>query len=397
VKGLGVGIACFPTIGGSGVAASQLAMQLAARGHRIHVFASAVPVRLAGDGPWTVHLVESSPRPSPAAVNRPLALAQEMAAVSARESLDVLHVHYALPHGPAALLAREQLRRQGRRAPALVTTLHGTDVTGVGNDAVARAQVRDTVLGSDVVLTPSEWLRRRAVELLALPAHVHVEVLPNFVDPEAFHPLDDGSGEVPALFPALDWTPARRPAVLLHASNFRPVKRVGDAVRALAEVRRLRPAVLVLVGDGPERADVEALASSLGVRDAVAFLGERRSLGDLFAHADVFLLPSDQESFGLAALESLASGVPVVASDVGGVSEVVTQGETGWLVPARDPTSMARAVLSLLTDPARATAMRRAARQAALARFRPGPIVRRVEALYAEVLARRSTGSTSSV
>src|SRR5262249_44329317 len=124
VNALGIGIACFPTVGGSGVAASQLAMQLAARGHRIHVFASAVPVRLAGDGPWTVHLVESSPRPSPAAVNRPQALAQEMAAVSSRESLDVLHVHYALPHGPAALLAREQLRRQGRRAPALVTTLH---------------------------------------------------------------------------------------------------------------------------------------------------------------------------------------------------------------------------------------------------------------------------------
>ncbi|HEY1416528.1 MAG TPA: glycosyltransferase, partial [Myxococcaceae bacterium] len=141
MKVLGVGIACFPTVGGSGVAASQLAMQLAARGHRIHVFSSAVPVRLAGDGPWTVHLVESSPRPSPGAVIRPLALAQEMAAVSARESLDVLHVHYALPHGPAALLAREQLRRQGRRAPALVTTLHGTDVTGVGSDAAARAQV----------------------------------------------------------------------------------------------------------------------------------------------------------------------------------------------------------------------------------------------------------------
>jgi N-acetyl-alpha-D-glucosaminyl L-malate synthase BshA len=394
VSRLGVGIACFPTVGGSGVAASQLVMQLAARGHRVHVFSSAVPVRLAGDGPWTVHLVESSPRPSPVAVSPPLPLAQEMATVSARESLDVLHVHYALPHGPAALLARERLHRQGLRAPALVTTLHGTDVTAVGNDG-SLAQVRDTVLGSDAVLTPSAWLSRKAVEILGLPPHVRVDVLPNFVDPEAFHPLDNGAGEVPALFPALDWAPGRRPSVLLHASNFRPVKRVGDTVRAFAEVRRVRPAVLVLVGDGPERADVEALASSLGVRDGVAFVGERRSLGDLFAHADVFLLPSDQESFGLAALESLASGVPVVASDVGGVAEVVTQGESGWLVPPRNPQAMARAALSLLADPARRKAMGRAARASALARFQPGPLVSRTEALYRELVARPATGTTS--
>ena len=395
MSALGVGIACFPTVGGSGVAASQLAMQLAARGHRVHVFSSAVPVRLAGNGPWTVHLVETSPRPSPAAVSPPLALAQEMATVSARESLDILHVHYALPHGPAALLARERLRKQGRRAPALVTTLHGTDVTGVGNNG-ALAQVRDTVLGSDAVLTPSAWLRRKAVELLGLPAQVRVDVMPNFVDPEAFHPLDNGAGEVPALFPALDWAPERRPSVLLHASNFRPVKRVGDTVRAFADVRRVRPAVLVLVGDGPERAEVEALATSLGVRDAVAFVGERRSLGDLFAHADVFLLPSDQESFGLAALESLASGVPVVASDVGGVAEVVTQGATGWLVPPRNPQAMARAVLLLLADPAQRKAMGRAARASALARFQPGPLVSRTEALYRELLARPATGTTSA-
>jgi len=175
------------------------------------------------------------------------------------------------------------------------------------------------------------------------------------------------------------------------------VKRVGDAVRALAAVRRARPAVLVLVGDGPERGAVEELATLLGVRAAVAFAGERRSLGDLFAHADLFLLPSDQESFGLAALESLASGVPVVASDVGGVPEVVAHGETGWLVPARDPAAMAGAVLGLLADPARRVAMGRAARAAALARFQPAPLVARVEALYQEVVARPVAGSASGV
>ena len=388
MSALGVGIACFPTVGGSGVAASQLAMQLAARGHRVHVFSAGVPVRLEGAGSWTVHRVATSPRPPSEAVAQPITLARAMAEVTVRESLDLLHVHYALPHGPAALLARELVRGQGRRPPGLVTTLHGTDVTGVAHDTAMRAQVREAVLGSGAVLTPSAWLRRVAIETLALPRSVEVAVVPNFVDPRAFHPLDDGAGEVPALFPGLDWRPGRRPAVLLHASNFRPVKRVGDAVRALAGVRRSRAAVLVLVGDGPDREAVEALAASLGVRDAVAFAGERRSLGDLFAHADLFLLPSAQESFGLAALESLASGVPVVASDVGGVPEVVSHGETGWLVPPGDPAAMAAAALSLLADPPRRAAMGRAARAAALARFQPGPLVSRVEEIYRGVLAR---------
>jgi N-acetyl-alpha-D-glucosaminyl L-malate synthase BshA len=194
------------------------------------------------------------------------------------------------------------------------------------------------------------------------------------------------------MFPDLDWSPTNRPAVLLHASNFRPVKRVGDAVRALAEVRRRRPAVLVLVGDGPDRAATEALAVSLDVRGAVAFAGERRSLGDLFAQADLFLLPSEQESFGLAALESQASGVPVVASEVGGVAEVIVHGETGWLVPPRNPAAMGAAALSLLADPARRAAMGRAARASAVARFQPEPIVTRVEGIYREVLGRQAAG-----
>ncbi|HSP20462.1 MAG TPA: glycosyltransferase, partial [Myxococcaceae bacterium] len=161
---LGVGIACFPTVGGSGVAASQLAMQLAGRGHRVHVFSAGVPMRLAGDGAWTVHQADTSPRPPSGAVGRPVALARVMAEVAVRASLDILHVHYALPHGPAALLARELVREQGRRAPGLVTTLHGTDVTGLGHDAEMRGQVREAVLGSDAVLTPSAWLRRVAIE-----------------------------------------------------------------------------------------------------------------------------------------------------------------------------------------------------------------------------------------
>ena len=395
MSALGIGIACFPTLGGSGIAASQLAMELAARGHRIHVFSSDVPVRLAGNGRWTVHRVATAARPPTEALPPPRALAEAMAEVSLQESLDVLHVHYALPHAPAALLARELIRGQGRAPPRLVTNLHGTDVTGLGPNGAMRAQVREAVLASDAVLTPSAWLRRTAMETFQLPPAVSISVVPNFVDPEVFHPPANGGGEVEAFFPRQEWNGPRRPAVLLHASNFRPVKRVGDAVRALAQVRKSRPAVLLLVGDGPEREAVEALATSLGVREAVSFTGERRSIGDLFAHADLFLLPSERESFGLAALESLASGVPVVASDVGGVPEVVAHGKTGWLVPAGDPGAMALAVLSLLEDPGRRAAMGKAARASALARFQPGPLVSEVERIYREILARpvRAAGS----
>ena len=385
---LGVGIACFPTVGGSGVAASQLAMRLSGRGHRVHVFSSDTPVRLTGQGAWTVHRVSTASRPSPALGEPPRALAEAMAEVTLGEELDVLHVHYALPHAPAAVMARDRVRDRGGRPPRLVTSLHGTDVTGLEPDPGLVGAVRQAVLSSDAVTTPSLWLRDVAREVLALPGTVHVDVLPNFVDTDVFHPLENGPGELAELFPGEDWTRGRRPAVLLHASNFRPVKRVGDTVRALAEVQRARPAVLVLVGDGPERADVEALASALGCRPAVAFAGERRTLGPLFARSDLFLLPSAQESFGLAALEALASGVPVVASRVGGVPEVVTHGETGWLVPAGDPRSMAAAVLELLGDPARRAAMGRAARAAAMARFQPEPLVGRVEDLYRRLLAR---------
>jgi L-malate glycosyltransferase len=393
VSSLGVGIACFPTVGGSGVAASQLAMCLSARGHRLHVFSAATPVRLNGEGAWTVHQIQTASRPSPEMGEPPRELARAMAQVTVRESLDLLHVHYALPHAPAAVMARDALRDQGRIPPRLVTSLHGTDVTGLDHDPTLRAVVRQAVLSSDAVTTPSLWLRELARDVLSLPPTVRVDVVPNFVDPDVFHPLEDGPGELPVLFPDVDWNDRHRPAVLLHASNFRPVKRVGDAVRALAQVRRSRPAVLVLVGDGPERDAVEALASSLGCRAAVGFAGERRALGSLFAHADLFLLPSAQESFGLAALEALASGVPVVASRVGGVPEVVSHGKTGVLVPSGDPAAMAGAVLALLGEPSRRAAMGRAARAAALARFQPGPLVARVEDLYREVLSRPPTPS----
>jgi N-acetyl-alpha-D-glucosaminyl L-malate synthase BshA len=296
-------------------------------------------------------------------------------------------VHYALPHAASALLAKEMLVAMGIRPPRLVTTLHGTDVTAIRGDAALTAVTRHVVLQSDAVTTPSVWLRHAAVANLALPEKTPVEVVPNFVDPEEFHP----GGERPdlrRLFPALPWDGTSAPAVLLHASNFRAVKRVGDAVLALAQVLRSRSVGLMLVGDGPERSAVEKLAASLGVSRNVAFLGEQLQMGRFLAQADLFVLPSEQESFGLAALEALASGVPVVATNVGGLPEVVRHAETGWLVPVADPPALAAAVLKLLADEPRRAAMGQAARADALARFRPEPVVARVEGLYREVLGR---------
>jgi N-acetyl-alpha-D-glucosaminyl L-malate synthase BshA len=390
VNPLRVGIACFPTIGGSGVAASQLALKLASRGHAVHVFSSGTPARLSTvRSLCTLHRVELPNRPPLENGVYALALAGEMANVSAHESLDVLHMHYALPHAASGLLAKEMLMARGERPPRLVTTLHGTDVTGIVGDAALTAVTRHAVLRSDAVTTPSAWLRQAAMVNLSLPETTRVEVIPNFVDPEEFHP-DDDRPDLRRLFPILSWEGPVRPAVLLHASNFRTVKRVGDAVLALARILRTRPAALVLVGDGPERGVVQKLATSLGISDNVAFLGEQLQMGRFLAQADLFLLPSEQESFGLAALEALASGVPVVATHVGGLPEVVRHGETGWLVPVGDPPALAEAVLKLLGDEPRRAAMGRAARADALARFQPEPVVARVEALYLELLARAS-------
>ena len=388
MKPLAIGIACFPTAGGSGVVATQLAGKLAAAGHAVHVFSSAVPIRLGrARERCRLHVVDPARRAPLENGAYPLALAGAMAEVALGEGLDVLHVHYAIPHAPAALLARQVVQARGGRGPRLVTSLHGTDVTGVGAEDALRTITRHAVLASDAVTTPSAWLRQEALGALGLPRTTRIEVIPNFVDPDEFHPAGDHA-DLARLFPHARWEGASRPGVLVHASNFRRVKRVGDAVVALAEVLRSRPAVLLLVGDGPEREGVERVVAALGVERHVAFLGERSDLGPLLAQADLFVLPSEQESFGLAALEALASGLPVVASRVGGLPEVVRDGETGRLVPPRDPPALAAAVLELLGDGARRAAMAREAREDAVTRFRPAPVVERVEAIYREVLSR---------
>lgn len=367
---LRIGIVCFSSFGGSGVVATEIGMALGRRGHRVCFLSDAVPARLDlhGDN-LSFHPVPLLDYPLVAHRSYALALTAKIVEVARAEKLDVLHVHYAIPHAVSANLAKQIL---GSGAPKVVTTLHGTDVTLVGTDHGFAPLTRFAVAASDAVTTPSRWLADTARANLSLPADLAIEVIPNFVDTAALHP------------------PAPRephpPYVLMHVSNFRPLKRVTDVVRVFAAVHAGLPCRLELVGDGPDRASTQALVRTLGLEQDVCFHGERDDLADLYGASDVFLLPSESESFGLAALEAMACGVPVVASEVGGIPEVVIDGETGFLAEVGDVAGMVDAVRRLLTEPALHQTLSRLARRRAEASFRLAPAVDRYEAVYRRVL-----------
>jgi N-acetyl-alpha-D-glucosaminyl L-malate synthase BshA len=377
---LGVGIACFSTFGGSGVVAAEVAMGLARRGHRVHVFSDDVPGRLdQSDRNLVFHPVEVRAYPQLKHPPYTLALTSKLVEVARRERLDLIHAHYAVPHAASAYLARQVLGADaGGRPPRIVTTLHGTDITLVGSDDSFLPLTQFTIAASDAVTTPSAWLREATYETLGISREIAIDVVPNFVDTARFTP-------------AMAAAPAPgRVRVLVHVSNFRPVKRVDDVVRVFARVRAALPQqamVLRLVGDGPERPAVAALAHALGIEPQVHFLGERVDLPDVLRGADLFLLPSETESFGLAALEAMASGVPVIASDVGGLPEVIADGEDGLLRPVGDVAAMADACLALLTDEGRAHQMAVAARRRAETMFRPETAVDRYLEVYRRALA----------
>jgi N-acetyl-alpha-D-glucosaminyl L-malate synthase BshA len=376
---LSIGVACFSTFGGSGVIAAEVASALARRGHGVCVFSDAPPGRLdQSPGGVTFHRVEAPAYPQLGHDLYTLALASKIIDVARREGLDVVHAHYALPHAVSAELARQVLVADGAAAPRVVTTLHGTDTTLVGIDPTFLPLTRFAVLGSDAVTVPSTWLAEATRRNLDLPAPFPIDVVPNFVDTDRFAP---GTG------------PAAAPPVIVHVSNFRALKRVTDVVRVFARVRAARPARLRLVGDGPERAAVMALARELGVEGDVELVGERDDLPASLTDATAFLLPSETESFGLAALEALSCGVPVVASRVGGVPEVVLDGEVGFLHAVGDCAAMAASTLRLMGEPTLRARLGQAARAHALAHFRAPPAVDRYEAIYARVMGapRRAT------
>lgn len=376
---MNVAIVLHSGAGGSGVVATELGLALARRGHGVHFVAEQVPFRLTeGRQPnIAFHQVESLAYPLFAAPLSTLAEASKLAEVIEECGIDLVHAHYALPHAIAALLARDMVR--GRRPPAVVTTLHGTDVTLVGLDRAYLRATQHAIERSDVVTAVSRYLAAYTAREMEVGRQIHV--IPNAVDHGRFRPNGD-----PALRRRYA-SPAER--LLLHVSNFRPVKRAPDVVRIFAAVSERLEARLLMIGDGPERHEAARLAERLGVAGRVAFLGSFPRVEGLLAVSDLFLLPSVQESFGLAALEAMAAGVPVVASRVGGIPEVVEDGVSGILCAADDIRAMAAAAVGLLGDPPRHARFAAAARARAVAHFAEERVVPRYLAAYEEALSGR--------
>jgi len=371
---LKIGITGYPVPGGSGVVASELGHLLARRGHQIHFIAYAPPFRWDRyDQNLYFHLVEVTNYPLFKYPPYTLNLAAKMVEVSRQFDLDILHVHYAIPHATAGFLARAILGNPPR--PRLVTTLHGTDITLVGSERSFYDITCFSIRAADAVTAISHYLKQATIE--TFPACTDLEVIPNFIDLEAFHP-GHSNCERSSLG-------APDELLLAHLSNFRPVKRPVDTVRVLAAVNKQRPARLALIGDGPEIASVLAEADLLGVRDRIRFLGNQDHVQPLLACCDVFLLPSEQESFGLAALEANACGVPAVTSDVGGISELIENGVNGFRVPLGDTAAMAARVLEIAADPATLDAFRKRARASA-ERFDATNIITQYEDLYYRIL-----------
>jgi N-acetyl-alpha-D-glucosaminyl L-malate synthase BshA len=374
-----IGITCYPTYGGSGAVATELGIALARRGHEIHFITYQQPFRLPSFLPGVYfHEVDVGRYPLFEYPPYDLALAVRMHEVAREARLDLLHVHYAIPHATSAWIAREMLNEAGDDIP-VVTTLHGTDITIVGQDHSFHTITKFSIEKSDRISAVSRFLRDETIFTFGC-AGCEVEVIHNFIDPTVF----DRERQRPVL---REQFPDRK--ILVHISNFRAVKRVVDVVRIFARVHGQVPSVLVMVGDGPDRDDAVEEARTLGVDEDVRFLGRIDDIAPLLASADLFLLPSNRESFGLSALEALACGVPVIGCNVGGLPEVVRDGETGVLRAPGDIGGMAAAATGILTDAERWQAMSQHAAADARARFAEDAIVPQYEALYAKAVQDR--------
>lgn len=386
VRKLKIGILCHPTYGGSGVVASELAISLAEAGHSVHLFSHAVPPRLArSSSPVTMHRAQGIPYPLFHSTPHDLAITSRILDVHRAGGLDLLHAHYALPHAVSAFLARSAAQAdKGRPAPRYVTTLHGTDITLVGNDPSYAPLTEFVIRAGDATTAVSGWLANETEKRICpgLPdtnGGSEIAVIPNFVDTERFTPDASGRSRLPC---------GERPTAV-HVSNFREVKRVPWLIDAFELATRGRQASLVLVGDGPDQGPARERVCELGIQDKVTFLGERDELPELLAQACVFALSSTSESFGLSALEAMSCGTPVVATDVGGVSEVVTHGSTGLLSARDDIQGFADHLSTLLFEEGQAQVMGAAARADALERFRRDHVVRAYEELYERTLEGR--------
>ncbi len=378
-----VGITCYPTYGGSGVVATELGIELAALGHEVHFISYSQPFRLNGrDDGIFYHEVPVSSYPLFEFPPYDLALASRMAEVAEYYALDLLHVHYAIPHSVSALLARQMLATRGRHLP-FVTTLHGTDITLVGLDRSYLPITRYAIQESDGVTAISNYLREKTIADFNVTRPI--ETITNFVNCDVYTPTEEPIQNEKAHERRRHFATPGEP-ILMHLSNFRPVKRVCDVVKVFALMAREIPAQLVLVGDGPDRSQAEWLAHDLGIHSRVHFIGKQDRVNELLALADLFLMPSELESFGLAALEAMACKVPTIATNVGGVPELIDDGVTGLLFPVGDVEAMAAGALGLLKDPARLNTMRETARKTAQKRFCANLVVPQYVKYYEQVL-----------
>lgn len=372
-----IGITCYPTYGGSGAVATELGLQLAQHGHEVHFVSYAQPFRL-GHFRERVYFHEVEMEDYPLFEHPPYSLALSAAIhdTARKEGLDLMHVHYAIPHATSAWVAREMLAPE--QDLPIVTTLHGTDITLVGLHPSFRDITRFSILRSQGLTAVSESLKEATVRDFQVPAE-RIDVIPNFIDVQQWR-RDREPCHRSALAPGGE-------KIVMHISNFRPVKRVEDVVEVFARISREVEARLIFVGDGPDRPRALDRAEELGVRHRVLFLGKHASVDELLACADLFLLPSETESFGLAALEAMACGTPVVASNAGGIPEVVMDGETGFLFPPGDVQGMAEAGIALLSDPERWREFSQAGRRLAVERFSATSVVPMYERLYERMVS----------
>jgi N-acetyl-alpha-D-glucosaminyl L-malate synthase BshA len=374
-----IGITCYPTYGGSGVVATELGIELAERGHEIHFITYLRPFRLNGrEADIRYHEVPVSNYPLFEYPPYDLALATRMAEVAEFYALDLLHVHYAIPHSISALLAKQMLAKRGKNLP-FITTLHGTDITLVGLDRSYLPITRFGIEESDGVTAISEHLRVQTEKAFGITSGI--EVIRNFVNCDLYN----RNPELVAAQRPRFAKPDER--LLVHLSNFRPVKRVLDVIEVFARVSRALPARLLMIGDGPDRSAAEFLAMRLGVADRIHFLGKQENVNELLALSDLMLMPSEMESFGLAALEAMACRVPAIATQVGGVPELIDSGQNGLLYEVGDIESMSAGAISLLTDPTRLEAMATAARRTAQDHFCTSRIIPQYERYYDQILA----------
>ncbi len=370
-----IGITCYPTYGGSGVLATELGKALAKRGHQIHFISYAMPMRLNGgfDNNIFYHEVEMTTYP---VFEFPLytpALASKMVEVADFEGLDLLHVHYAIPHATSAYLAKKMIQNDKFR---VVTTLHGTDITLVGLEPSFLSVMKFSIEKSDGVTAVSRHLKEKTLTNYAI--NKEIDVIPNFVDVEEYRHVDDSC--IRKKFSLDD------KRILVHVSNFRPVKRVMDVVKIFDIVQKKIPSALILVGDGPERSNCEMLVRELGLQHSVKFLGKQNELPEILSAADLFLMPSQSESFGLSALEAMACEVPVISSSVGGLPELVVHNQTGYIAEIGDVERMAKYAVELLTNETKRGMFAKEGRKRAVEMFNLDKIVGEYERHYEKVL-----------